>query len=276
MSLRIIFLMSVLLIQNLIIIDCKIFHNRKDFVVREIVRSVVGKTKSEGIQVIHVNSKKVINNKFVHDNWMRVIAAFTTVASVNSFKNDSRYFSVKDRTKGMTPCGIKNCHCLNYSKPTVPQILASDRIMIIAIVPFALFKNVKFDFFNSLSCSESSPKILLILVADKKLRARYYRSTMNLAFDRRFVNLDIVEVTPKRKIRRRAITFDHRIVQFDPASSRVTIRPYSRKTTSWFKDKVQNYQARKVTVYLLNKEEFAKDPYYYDLLKTRRIWAKTT
>lgn len=87
-----------------------------------------------------------------------------------------------------------------------------------------------------MSCSKSSPKILFIVIAKHKLNVKKnYHSWMNYMFDNGHVNFEIVEVSPRHRIKKKIISYDHRIVQFDPSANKVSIKPYNRKI-AWFKD----------------------------------------
>lgn len=116
-------------------VDSKIFAVKKEFEIRSIVKDVIRRTKSEGVFVYHINFAKVSPNKLTYDKWARGIAGLTTVASINSFRNYSKYYFVANRTKTMKECELKHCYCLKPSQAVNPQTLANDRVMIIAIVP---------------------------------------------------------------------------------------------------------------------------------------------
>lgn len=258
-------ILSMLIIQ----LDCKIFHVPKDRELRNIVRDVVRKTNSSGVLLFHVNYAKVPNDKLLYNEWMRAMAGVTTVTSINSFANSKRYFAWKDRSKGFRRCGIKKCFCLKSERPINLEILANDRVMLIIICPSVLDSKVSSHYFTPLSASESSPKVLYVMLTRDKFNATTYRNAFNFMFDKGYVNYELLEVSEKskNKIGKRLVRLNYRIVQFDTATSRASIKPYSRKIV-WFKDKVKNYQARKITVKMKWKNGYSNDPVYYDFLKT--------
>lgn len=213
--------------------------------------------------MINVNFAKSPSNKLIYNNWMRQIGAVTTVSCINSYVKFSKYFARRDKRRDIKSCGIKNCRCLNSLKPKVPQILASDRIMIIVFVPISFYAKVPLDYYTKLSIPQSAPKILFVLITNNKLRTKNY-SWMNFAFERGYVNFDLLEVSPKTKIGKRVLNFDHRIVQLDTLANKVTIKPHNRKIT-WFKDKVKNYQKRKIMV----DPKRAKSNFYEEIIRSK-------
>lgn len=259
-------------------VDCRrITATKKDIVVRNIVRSVLRQTRSTGVLVLHVNSTRVANNQLIYSTWMRELAAVTTVATLNNFTRPyTRYFGTKNRTKEMTRCTLKNCYCLGLPKPLVPEVVATDRVLFVVILPVALQSCIPVNFFYFMSAFESAPKVLFVIISDKKFHVKVHYNVLNGGFDQGYVNFDVVEVTPRRRIGKRAIQFNYRIVQLDTAANRVTESYYNNRKTRWFKDKVSNYQARKIKVLVEYKGGFANDPFYYDFLKTLGQMANIT
>lgn len=246
---------------------------RKDTTsVKNIVGSVVKQTNSVGVLLYTLKSKNFRVNKLISSDWARELSAATTLTFLNNFAKHSRYFARKDRTRvGLKGCAIKGCCCLKSAKPIVPQLLASDRILMLVVVPIGMIKKLPLSMlYKQFSCQESSPKVLLLVISNdrKSPKLAWFHSHLNFLFNSGFVNVDVVQVTPRRKVGKRFVSFDYRIVQLDTAKNKIIANSNPNGKVTWFKDKVNNYQARRVEVKLWLNDSYANDMIYHDFLKT--------